>query len=128
MAHGPLIESIGGQLIAKLLIETKAVPSSIVKRKEALQAQEIEAQTGRKPGKKEQREMREDILHSLLPQAFAKQGSVMVWVNPKDRLMAIDAGSTGKADEVSRTALKVKTSLTPMWCLALACWALCSRI
>ena len=38
VAHGPLIESIGGQLIAKLLIETKAVPSSIVKRKEALQA------------------------------------------------------------------------------------------
>ena len=44
--------------------------------------------------------MREDILHSLLPQAFAKQGAVMVWINPKDRLLAIDAGSTSKADEV----------------------------
>ena len=98
--HGPLIESVGGQLIAKLMIETKAVPSSVVKRKAALQAQEIESKTGRKPGKKETREMREDILHSLLPQAFAKQGAVMVWINPKDRLLAIDASSTGKADEV----------------------------
>jgi recombination associated protein RdgC len=100
VAHGPLVESVGGQLIAKLLIETKAVPSSVVKRKAELQAQEIEAKTGRKPGKKETREMREDILHSLLPQAFAKQGAVMVWINPKDRLLAIDAASTGKADEV----------------------------
>ncbi len=99
-ANGPLIESIGGQWIVKLIIETKAVPGAVVRRKADLQAQVIEAKTGRKPGKKETREMREDILHSLLPQAFAKQGSVMVWINPKDRLLAIDAGSTGKADEV----------------------------
>jgi recombination associated protein RdgC len=99
-ANGPLIESIGGQWIVKLIIETKAVPGAVVRRKADLQAQVIEAKTGRKPGKKETREMREDILHSLLPQAFAKQGSVMVWINPKDRLLAIDAGITGKADEV----------------------------
>ena len=109
VANGPLLESIGGQWIAKLLIETKAVPSSVVKRKAELQAQEIEAQTGRKPGKKETREMREDILHSLLPQAFAKQGAVMVWINAKDRLLAIDAGSTGKADAVSYTHLTLPT-------------------
>ena len=35
--------------------------------KSQLQAKDIEEKTGRKPGKKEQREMREDILHSLLP-------------------------------------------------------------
>ncbi len=100
VAHGPLLESVGGQWIAKLLIETKAVPSSVVKRKAELQAKDIEEKTGRKPGKKEQREMREDILHSLLPQAFAKQGAVMVWLSPKDRLLVIDAASSGKADEV----------------------------
>ena len=30
VAHGPLLESVGGQWIAKLLIETKAVPASVV--------------------------------------------------------------------------------------------------
>ena len=100
IAHGPLLENIGGQWIVKLMIETKAVPSSVVKRKAEVQIQEIEAKTGRKPGKKEKREMCEDILHSLLPQAFAKQGAVTVWINPQDRLLAIDAASSGKADEV----------------------------
>ena len=100
IAHGPLLENIGGQWIAKLMIETKAVPSSVVKRKAEIQILEIEAKTGRKPGKKEKREMCEDILHSLLPQAFAKQGAVTVWINPQDRLLAIDAASSGKADEV----------------------------
>ena len=41
VANGPLLESIGGQWIAKLLIETKAVPSSVVKRKAEIQAQDI---------------------------------------------------------------------------------------
>ena len=100
IAHGPLLENIGGQWIVKLMIETKSVPSSVVKRKADLEIQEIESKTGRKPGKKEKREMCEDILHSLMPQAFAKQGAVTVWINPKDRLLAIDAASTGKADEV----------------------------
>ena len=100
IAHGPLLENIGGQWIVKLMIETKAVPSSVVKRKAEVQIQEIEAKIGRKPGKKEKREMCEDILHSLLPQAFAKQGAVTVWINPQDRLLAIDAASSGKADEV----------------------------
>jgi len=134
VANGPLLESIGGKWIAKLLIETKAVPSSVVKRKAELQAQEIEAQTGRKPGKKETREMREDILHSLLPQAFAKQGSVMVWINPKDRLMAIDAGSTGKADEVITQLVRalpgldlnlLQTAISPQ--TAMAAWLLATN-
>ena len=33
IAHGPWLENIGGQCIAKLMIETKAVPSSVVNRK-----------------------------------------------------------------------------------------------
>jgi recombination associated protein RdgC len=111
IAHGPLLENIGGQWIVKLMIETKSVPSSVVKRKADLEVQEIESKTGRKPGKKEKREMCEDILHSLMPQAFAKQGAVTVWINPKDRLLAIDAASTGKADEVITQLVRALPSL-----------------
>ena len=111
IAHGPLLENIGGQWIVKLMIETKSVPSSVVKRKADLEIQEIESKTGRKPGKKEKREMCEDILHSLMPQAFAKQGAVTVWINPKDRLLAIDAASTGKADEVITQLVRALPSL-----------------
>jgi len=131
IAHGPLLENIGGQWIAKLMIETKAVPSSVVKRKAEVQIQEIEAKTGRKPGKKEKREMCEDILHSLLPQAFAKQGAVTVWINPQDRILAIDAASSGKADEVITQLVRalpgldlnlLQTAMSPQ--TAMASWLL----
>ena len=58
--HGPLAESVGGQWVLKLMLESKAVPSSVINRKARDRAAEIEALTGRKPGKKETRELKED--------------------------------------------------------------------
>ena len=54
-AHGALVEVIDGQWMLRQMVETKAVPGSVVKRKVEERAQQIEASTGRKPGKKEKR-------------------------------------------------------------------------
>jgi len=98
--HGALVESIGGQRILKLQIETKAVPGSVVKRKAQEQIEHIEATTGRKPGKREIKDICEDALLALLPMAFTKQSSVQVWIDLASRLLMTDAGSQSKADEV----------------------------
>ncbi len=99
-AHGPLVESVAGQRILRLVIETKAVPGSVVREKAQEAADHIEATTGRKPGKKETKELREDALQALLPQAFARRGGVWVWIDLNNRLLVTDAGSQGKNDEV----------------------------
>lgn len=99
-AHGALVESIGGNLIAKLMIETKAVPSELVKRKAAEEAAQIEQSTGRKHGKKEMKALREDALLALLPMAFPKQSAHLVWIDPVARTLVIEASSQSKADAV----------------------------
>ena len=111
-AHGPLVESVAGQWIAKLVIETKAVPGSVVRRKLDEQVGEIEAATGRKPGKKEKRNLQDEILLSLLPQAFARQASVLVWIDLKARRLVLNAGSQGKADEAVSALIKVLPGLS----------------
>ena len=98
--HGPLVESVGGQLILKLMIETRALPGSVVTRKAKERVAQIEASTGRKPGKKEIRDLKDDIRLQLLPQAFTKQAAVGVWIDPKAALLVIDASSQSRADEV----------------------------
>lgn len=105
-AHGPLVESVGGQLILKLKIETRALPSSVVNRKAEERVAHIEATTGRKPGKKETREIKDDIKLELLPMAFSKESSVSVWLDPQARLLVIDAGSQARADEVVTMLVK----------------------
>jgi recombination associated protein RdgC len=86
------------------MVETKAVPGSVVKRKVEERAQQIEATTGRKPGKKEKRDLAEDARQALLPMAFTKQSTVLVWIDPANARLVLDAGSQAKADE-TMTAL-----------------------
>lgn len=111
VAHGPLVEVIGGQWLLKLMMEVKVVPGSVVKRKVEEQLAHIEATTGRKPGKKEKKELSEDARLSLLPMAFSKQSRVQVWVDPKAGLLITDAGSQAKADEVMTWLIKAVDGL-----------------
>ncbi len=99
-AHGALVESIGGQGIARLMTETKAVPASVLARKVAEKAARIEQETGRKPGRKETKALKDEALLDLLPMAFTKQASTWVWIDPTARLLVLDTSSQGRADEV----------------------------
>jgi recombination associated protein RdgC len=98
--HDAMVESVAGQRILKLMIETKAVPGSIVREKADEEAEHIEATTGRKPGKKQMKELREDALLSLLPQAFPRRMGVWVWIDLANGLLITDASSQGKLDEL----------------------------
>ncbi len=109
--HGALVEVVGGQWLMKLMIEVKVIPASVVKRKVQEQLDHIEATTGRKPGKKERRDISEDARLALLPVAFTKQGSVQVWVDPTAGILVTDAGSQGKADEVMTWLIKAVNGL-----------------
>ena len=110
-AHGPLVEVVGGQWLLKQMVETKSVPGAVVKRKVEEQVAHIEASTGRKPGKKELRALRDDTRLALLPMAFTKQSSVLVWIAPKAQLLVLGAGSEAKADEVMTALIKAMDGL-----------------
>jgi recombination associated protein RdgC len=105
-AHGALVEVVGGHWFLKLMMEVKVVPGTVVKRKAQVEVEHIEVSTGRKVGKKELRELREDARLALLPLAFTKQATVNVWICPKSQLLVIDAGSQVKADEVMTFLIK----------------------
>ena len=113
-AHGPLVEAIGGQWLLKLMLESKLVPGSVIARKTKERAAQIEAATGRKPGKKETKELKDEARLALLPMAFTKQGSVLVWIDPVARLLVLDAASQGKADEVMTCLAKSMEGLGAM--------------
>jgi recombination associated protein RdgC len=99
-SNGPLLEVVANQWVLKLMVETRALPASVVNRKAQERAEQIEAATGRKPGKKEIRDIKDDLRLSLLPMAFTKQSSVLVWLNREDQFAVIDAASQARADEV----------------------------
>jgi recombination associated protein RdgC len=110
--NGAFVESVGGQWIAKLAIETKSVPSSEVNKLIEEQVKAIEEATGRKPGKKEKRELKEEALFSLLPKAFPKLKHVLVWIDPVKCTLVINAGSQSTADDVISALLHAAEGLS----------------
>ncbi len=129
--NGALVECIGGQWIMKLMLESKAVPAAAVSRAVAERCKQIQDTTGRKPGKKEIRDLKEEARLTLLPMAFTKQSAVLVWIDPSARLLVIDATSSGRADEVLTClakamdglgAMLLQTTLSPV--SAMADWLL----
>lgn len=110
--HGAMMESIGGQWIIKCMVETKTVPGSVIKEETIKAISSIEQRTGRKPGKKEIKEIKEDIRLKLLPRAFAKKSAALVWIDPEAHLVAIEASSHSKADEIATLLVKSIAGLT----------------
>ena len=98
--HGAMVESVGGQWIARLMTEAKQLPASVLNRKLKEKTDHIERTEGRKPGKKEKQELKDECKLDLLPMAFTKQAAMWVWIDPTARLLVLDTGSQGRADEV----------------------------
>jgi recombination associated protein RdgC len=126
--HGALAESVAGQLILRLCTETKAVPAQVVKSGVDERLDLIEQQTGRRPRGKLVRELKEEIVHDLLPRAFAKQATTWIWVDAKAGWLVVGAASAKKADgivtrlvEMMRGELvlaPVQTQLSPATAMA----------
>lgn len=98
--HDPLVEAIGGHYIMRLNIETKSVPSRTIRDKTDERCKALEETTGRKPGKKEKRDIMDDVLLSLLPSAFPKLHAVTIWIDPERRTLCLNTASQGKIDTV----------------------------
>lgn len=106
-----LLENIGGHLLLSLRIEKRVLPGAVVREKLDEMVEHAEIETGRRPGKKQQRDMKEQATLELLPRAFTLHSHVRVWISPAQGLLMVDAGSIGKADEVITLLVKAEPKL-----------------
>ena len=96
-----MAESIGGHLILKQCTEKRAVPSSAVKAAVEEKVERYKQETGneRVPAKLK-KEFKEEVLLDLLPRAFTKRSTTLLWLDPAAKMLVVDAGSLGAADRI----------------------------
>ncbi|ART61442.1 recombination-associated protein RdgC (plasmid) [Acidovorax carolinensis] len=109
--HGAMVESVAGQWIMKCMRETKSVPASVLARKVEEKAARIEQETGRKPGKKESRDLKDEARLDLLPIAFSKRNSTLVWLDPTAMYLLLDTSSQARAGEIVSALVEVVPGL-----------------
>ncbi|MER1968059.1 recombination-associated protein RdgC [Castellaniella sp. GW247-6E4] len=99
-----------GQVLLRLHTEKKLLPATVINQASRARALEIEEQQGYKPGRKQMKEIKEQLTMELLPRAFVIAHDTHVWIDTINGWVAIDAAATAKSDEV--LGLLAKT-LTP---------------
>ena len=95
-----LVIELGGQWLLALGTEAKLLPSSVVNEFAKDRINEIEEKEGYRPGKKQQREIKERVVEELLPRAFSRKSRTQVWIDPQNGWLVVDAGSVGHAEDV----------------------------
>jgi recombination associated protein RdgC len=101
-----LVHAVNRQLLLQLGTEKKLLPATVINQVAKARAAELEEQQGFKPGRKQMKEIKEQVADELLPRAFSIRRSTRVWIDPVNGWLAVDAAGAAKADEVFKLLLK----------------------
>jgi recombination associated protein RdgC len=104
--HDPFLENIGGHWLASFVIETRSVPGSAVSSRVQAMMQKLEEDAGRKPSRRELKQMKEAALMELMPKSFPKSVNISVWINPIDGFLCIDAATESRVDDAVTALIK----------------------
>lgn len=95
-----LVYPIGKHLLLTLREEKKLLPARVISQVVKQRVDKIEESEGFKPGRKQVKELKEEVREELLPRAFSLANDVRVWIDPKGGWLVIDTGSANKAGDV----------------------------
>ncbi len=104
--EGRLVFSSHRQLLLKLRSEKKLLPASVINQVAREKAAEIAEQQGFRCGRKQMKEIKEQVTDELLPRAFSLQSDTGVWIDPVNGWLAIDAASAVRAEDAIKLLLK----------------------
>ncbi len=95
-----LVYPLGGHLLMNLRQEKKLLPARVISQVVRQRADLMEEREGFKPGRKQMKELKEQVRDELLPRAFSLSSDVRVWIDPKGGWLVVDSGSINKAADV----------------------------
>lgn len=107
-----LAEGIGGQIILALCVERRAVPASAVRDAVEVKIARYKKETGlERVAARQKREFKEEALLDLLPRAFTKRGTTMVWIDEVNHMLVVGTGAKAGADKAVTALMELLTSV-----------------
>lgn len=101
-----LVYHANRQFLLQLNTERKLLPSSVINQVAKARAAEMAEQQGFPPGRRQMKELKEQVLDELLPRAFSIVRSTRAWIDPVNGWLIIDAASPARAEEVIKLLLQ----------------------
>lgn len=106
-----MFHTTNGNFWLTLKKQERLLPSSVINVELDEKVAQIEQETGSPVGKKAKQDLKQEIVHRLLPQAFTKNSFTHGMLCPKDNLVIVDASADGKAETFLAMLRKAMGSL-----------------
>lgn len=107
-----LAEHIGPHLLLQLCTERRALPASAVNAALEERIEKFKEETGReRVGGKLKKQIKEEVVMDLLPRAFSKRSSTLVWLDAEHQMMVVNTSSNAVSDKVISLLIDALASL-----------------
>lgn len=110
-----LARNVNGVFWVQIMSEVKPVPGSAVKRLLRERVAELEQKESRRVGRKEQKELKEQIVDELVQKAVPVQSTLTIMLDPATNLMVVGSTSTKKVDLALKLLLKCIDGFNPAY-------------
>ncbi|MEQ6917652.1 recombination-associated protein RdgC [Halomonas aquatica] len=95
-----LLHELQGQRLMTALRQERILPASVIREEVEERSEAIEASEGRKLPRKEKLAIKEQVYEELLPRAFVRSQKVDLWWDSRRQLIAVNASSRTRAEEL----------------------------
>ena len=98
--QGDLVHSAGGYTMICSKKQQRVLPAAAVNEAVDEKVKAIEAEEGRKVGRKEQQQIKEELVITMLPKAFTRSSRMYAYFSPKDGHLIVNSSSATAAEEL----------------------------
>ncbi len=115
------------QWLLALGTEQKLLPSTIVRQEAEDRAEDLARRQGHPVGRKQMRDLKEQVLTELMPRALSRRRLTYGWIDTANGWLGVNAAADKKAEEFMEairradedlTATRVETQRSPAACMA----------
>ena len=98
--HESLVHRSGQFALVAFGREERLLPGVVVAEELAARIDAINAKQGRRPGAKERKRLKEEVIDELLPRAFVRPSRVHAYLDVQDGWLVVDSASRKAAEDV----------------------------
>ncbi len=98
--HDALVHHSGAHALVTVGSEERLLPAVVVAEELAARIDAINAKQGRRPGARERKRLKEEVISELLPRAFVRPSRLHAYLDGKDGWCVIDSASRKAAEDV----------------------------
>ena len=107
----PLVHALNGRLMICLQFEEKLLPAVVINQTLKQQINALKSQRGQKISTKERQNLKNEIMHTLLPRAFTKLSRIYAYIDTKHQWLILNTLSQSKTEKFLECFKKSLASL-----------------